>query len=418
MPSRSFTDLFIRKPVIALVVNIIILVVGLVSYFQLNTRQYPRSDSAVVKISTVYFGASAETVRGYITTQLERVVASADGIDYIESESRAGFSTINVYLRLNYDTNAALAQISAKIDQVRGELPPEAEAPSISVETSDNQFASMYLSFYSDTLDQNQITDYLNRMVQPRLSAVKGVQRADVLGGRVFAMRAWLSPERLAAHGLSPADVRQALATNNALAAVGATKGTMMRVSLVANTDLRSVEEFRQLVVAERRGTIVRLSDVADVVLGAESYDEEVRFGGQTATFMGIWVLPSESTVEVIKRVRDAMPDIERSLPAGLKAKHRLRCQQVHRRCAQGNREDAFRDAPDRGGRDFPLHGVVSLGAHTPGGDAALARGGAGHHARVRLHHQPADPARDRARGRHRGRRRDRRRRERRTARA
>jgi multidrug efflux pump len=320
MPSRSFTDLFIRKPVIALVVNIIILVVGLVSYFQLNTRQYPRSDSAVVKISTVYFGASAETVRGYITTQLERVVASADGIDYIESESRAGFSTINVYLRLNYDTNAALAQISAKIDQVRGELPPEAEAPSISVETSDNQFASMYLSFYSDTLDQNQITDYLNRMVQPRLSAVKGVQRADVLGGRVFAMRAWLSPERLAAHGLSPADVRQALATNNALAAVGATKGTMMRVSLVANTDLRSVEEFRQLVVAERRGTIVRLSDVADVVLGAESYDEEVRFGGQTATFMGIWVLPSESTVEVIKRVREAMPDIERSLPAGLKA--------------------------------------------------------------------------------------------------
>lgn len=321
MVSKSFTDLFIRRPVIALVVNIIILVVGLVSVFRLNTRQYPRSDSAVVKISTVYFGASADTVRGYITTQIERVVASADGIDYIESESRAGFSTISVYLRLNYDTNAALAQISSKIDQVRGELPPESEAPTISVETSDNQFASMYLSFYSDTLDQNQITDYLNRMVQPRLSAVKGVQRADVLGGRVFAMRAWLKPDRLAAHGLSPADVRQALATNNALAAVGATKGSMLRVSLVANTDLRNVEEFRQLVVAQRGGVIVRLADVADVVLGAESYDEEVRFGGQTATFMGIWVLPSESTVEVIKRVREALPDIERALPAGLKAR-------------------------------------------------------------------------------------------------
>ena len=321
MVSRSFTDLFIRRPVIALVVNIIILVVGLVSVVRLNTRQYPRSDSAVVKISTVYFGASADTVRGYITTQIERVVASADGIDYIESESRAGFSTISVYLRLNYDTNAALAQISSKIDQVRGELPPESEAPTISVETSDNQFASMYLSFYSDTLDQNQITDYLNRMVQPRLSAVKGVQRADVLGGRVFAMRAWLKPDRLAAHGLSPADVRQALATNNALAAVGATKGSMLRVSLVANTDLRNVDEFRQLVVAQRNGVIVRLADVADVVLGAESYDEEVRFGGQTATFMGIWVLPSESTVEVIKRVREALPDIERALPAGLKAR-------------------------------------------------------------------------------------------------
>jgi len=320
MVSKSFTDLFVRKPVIALVVNIVILVVGVVAYFQLNTRQYPRSDSAVVNVSTVYFGASADTVRGYITTQLERVIASADGIDYIESESRAGFSTIRVFLRLNYDTNAALAQISSKIDQVRGELPPESEAPTINVETADSQFASMYLSFYSDSLDQNQITDYLNRMVQPSLSAVKGVQKADVLGGRVFAMRVWLKPDELAARGLSPAEVRNALATNNALAAVGSTKGSMLSVSLIANTDLKSVEEFKQMVVAEKHGTIIRLADVADVVLGAESYDEEVRFGGQTATFMGIWVLPSESTVEVIQRVRAAMPAIQASLPAGLKA--------------------------------------------------------------------------------------------------
>ena len=320
MVSKSFTDLFVRKPVIALVVNIVILIVGVVAYFQLNTRQYPRSDSAVVNITTLYFGASADTVRGYITTQLERVIASADGIDYIESESRAGFSTIRVFLRLNYDTNAALAQISAKIDQVRSELPPESEAPTINVETADSQFASMYLSFYSDSLDQNQITDYLNRMVQPSLSAVKGVQKADVLGGRVFAMRVWLKPDELAARGLSPAQVRNALASNNALAAVGSTKGSMLSVSLIANTDLQSVEDFKQMVVAEKNGTIIRLADVADVVLGAESYDEEVKFGGQTATFMGIWVLPSESTVEVIQRVRSAMPEIERSLPAGLKA--------------------------------------------------------------------------------------------------
>ncbi|MBL9191590.1 MAG: efflux RND transporter permease subunit [Opitutaceae bacterium] len=317
----SFTDLFVRKPVIALVVNIVILVVGLVSYHQLNIRQYPRSDSAVVNVTTVYFGASAETVRGYITTQLERVIASADGIDYIESESRSGLSTIRVYLRLNYDTNAALAQISAKIDQVRSELPPEAESPSISVESSDNQFASMYLSFYSDQLEQNQITDYLNRVVQPQLSSIKGVQRADVLGGRIFAMRIWLKPEELAARGISPSEVRQALANNNALAAVGATKGTMMQISLVANTDLKNIREFEQLVVAERNGAIVRLSDVAEVVLGAESYDDEVRFGGQKATFMGIWVLPTDSTVEVIKRVRDAMPGIESRLPSGLKTK-------------------------------------------------------------------------------------------------
>ena len=321
MPTKSFTDLFIRKPVIALVVNIIILVVGVVAYFKLNTRQYPRSDSAVVNITTVYFGASADTVRGYITTQLERVISSADGIDYIESSSGASVSTIKVYLRLNFDTNAALAQISSKIDQVRNELPPGAETPTITVETADSQFASMYVSFYSDKLDQNQITDYLSRMVQPRLSSVKGVQRADVLGGRVFAMRVWLKPDELAARGLSPSDVRAALQANNALAAVGSTKGSMLSVSLVANTDLKNVDQFKQLVVAQRNGTIIRLSDVAEVVLGAENYDTEVKFGGQTATFLGIWVLPTESTVEVIKRVREVMPEIERGLPAGLHAK-------------------------------------------------------------------------------------------------
>jgi multidrug efflux pump len=321
MISKSFTDLFIRKPVIALVVNIIILVVGVVAFFKLNTRQYPRSDSAVVNISTVYFGASADTVRGYITTQLERVISSADGIDYIESTSNAGMSTIKVYLRLNYDTNAALTQISSKIDQVRNQLPPESEAPSISVETSDSQFASMYLSFYSDTLDQNQITDYLSRLVQPRLSSVKGVQRADILGGRVFAMRVWMKPDELAARGLSPSEVRQALQSNNALAAVGSTKGSMLSVSLIANTDLKNVDEFKRMVVAERNGTIIRLADIADVELGAENYDADVRFGGQTATFMGIWVLPTESTLEVIKRVRGVMPEIEAALPAGLKAK-------------------------------------------------------------------------------------------------
>ena len=321
MLQKSFTDLFVRKPVIALVVNIIILVVGLVSYSRLNVRQYPRSDSAVVNVTTTYFGASADTVRGYITTQLEKVIASADGIDYIESESRSGMSTIKVYLRLNYDTNAALAQISSKIDQVRSELPPEAEAPVINVESSDSRFASMYLSFYSNTLEQNQITDYLNRLVQPQVSAIKGVQRADVLGARIFAMRVWLKPDELAARGISPAEVRAALSANNALAAVGQTKGSMIRVSLVADTDLASVDEFRRLVVAERNGAIVRLADVADIDLGAESYEDEVRFGGQKATFMGIWVLPSDSTVEVIKRVREALPAIEAGLPSGLSMK-------------------------------------------------------------------------------------------------
>ncbi len=316
----KFTDLFIKKPVVAIVVNLLILILGAVSYFTLNVRQYPRSDSAVVTVNTTYFGASAELVRGFITTPLERVIASVDGIDYMESESKQGISTIKVYLRLNYDTNAALTQISSKIDQVRNDLPPEAELPIINVETSDNQFASMYLSFYSDSLEQNQITDYLLRVVQPKLSAIKGVQKADILGARYFAMRIWLKADTLAAHNLSPAEVRDALAANNYLSAVGTTKGSMIQVNLVANTDLRSVEEFKNLVVKEDNGVIIRLQDVADVVLGAESYEEEVRFDGQKATFMGIWVLPNANSLDVIKAVREAMPTIQKEMPVGLQA--------------------------------------------------------------------------------------------------
>jgi multidrug efflux pump len=317
----KFTDLFIKKPVIAMVVSIAILVIGTMSYFGLNVRQYPRSDAAVVSVTTVYFGASADTVRGYITTQLEQAIASADGIDYIESQSREGLSTVSVYLRLNYDTNAALAQISSKIDAIKSQLPPEAETPIIDVQTADNQFASMYLSFYSDKLEQNQITDYLNRVVQPQLASVKGVQRAEVLGGRIFAIRVWLEPDRMAARGVSPSQVRQALQANNALSAVGSTKGSMLQVNLTANTDLRTVEDFEKLVVTEKDGSLIRLGDLAKIDLGAESYDTEVRFGGQKATFMGIWVLPTESTVEVIKRVRDVFPSIQSRLPAGLEAK-------------------------------------------------------------------------------------------------
>ena len=314
----KFTDLFIRKPVVAIVVNIAILVIGIVSYFGLNVRQYPRSDAAVVTVSTIYFGASADTVRGYITTQLEQVIASADGIDYMESSSVSGMSTISVYLRLNYDTNAALAQISAKIDSIKSQLPPEAETPTIDVEPADSNMAGMYMSFYSDTLDQNQITDYLYRVVQPQLASIKGVQRADVLGGRTFAIRVWLEPDRLAARGLSPSQVRQALQTNNALSAVGSTKGSMIQVNLTANTDLKTVQDFEQLVVSQKDGSLIRLGDVAKIDMGAEDYDTEVRFGGKKATFMGIWVLPNESTVEVLNRVTQAFPNIQARLPAGL----------------------------------------------------------------------------------------------------
>src|SRR5262245_2205690 len=315
----KFTDLFVKRPVLSIVVSLVILIAGLQSIRALSVRQYPRSDIAVVTVSTVYVGANADLVRGFITTPLERVIASADGIDYLESSSAQALSTITVHLKLNYDTNAALTQIQAKVAQVRNDLPPEAQAPVIDLQTADNQFAAIYLGFSSKDLDANQVTDYLTRVVQPKLSAISGVQRADILGARTFAMRIWLKPERMAALGISPSTVRDALARNNYLSAVGQTKGSMVSVNLVANTDLRTAAEFRQLVVKEQDGVIVRLGEIADVVLGAENYEQDVRFNGESATFMGVWVLPTANTLEVIEQVRKAIPQIRAQLPASMK---------------------------------------------------------------------------------------------------
>jgi len=315
----KFTDLFIKRPVLAMVVSLVILIAGLQSIRSLSVRQYPRSDIAVVSVSTVYVGANADLVRGFITTPLERVIASADGIDYMESSSAQGLSTITVHLKLNYDTNAALTQIQSKVAQVRNDLPPEAEAPIIDLQTADNQFAAMYIGFSSPDLDQNQITDYLTRVVQPKLSAISGVQRADILGDRTFAMRIWLKPDKMAALGIAPSAVHDALAKNNYLSALGSTKGSMVSVNLVANTDLSTANEFRQLVVKNDNGVVVRLGEIADVVLGAQNYDSEVRFNGETATFMGVCVLPTANSLEVIKRVREAIPGIQAQLPTGMK---------------------------------------------------------------------------------------------------
>jgi multidrug efflux pump len=315
----KFTDLFVKRPVLAMVVNLVILIAGLQAIRSLSVRQYPRSDIAVIQVTTVYVGANADLVRGFVTTPIERVIASADGIDYMESTSAQGLSTIQVHLKINYDTTAALTQIQAKVAQVRNDLPPDAQIPVIDLETADNQFAAVYLGFSSADLDQNQITDYLTRVVQPKLSAIGGVQRADILGDRTFAMRLWLKPQEMAARGVSPSDVRDALAKNNYLSALGSTKGSMVSVNLIANTDLRSPDEFRKLVVKQDKGVVVRLGEIADVVLGAENYDQDVRFNGETATFMGIWVLPTANSLEVIRNVRAALPAIQAQLPTGMK---------------------------------------------------------------------------------------------------
>src|SRR3954470_24142040 len=216
----KLTDIFIRRPVLAIVVNLVIIIAGLQAVRSLNVRQYPKLESATVTVRTAYVGANADLVRGFITTPIERAIAAADGIDYIESQSVQGLSTINVRLKLNFDAANALADISARVNQVRADLPPEAEVPAIAIEPSDAAIAAMYLSFGSSILQDNQVTDYLIRIVQPRLSAIDGVQRADILGGRAFAIRAWLKPERMAALGISPLQVRQALMANNVLSAV------------------------------------------------------------------------------------------------------------------------------------------------------------------------------------------------------
>jgi multidrug efflux pump len=326
---KSFTDLFIKRPVLAMVVSFVILIAGskallpilfpsLQGLGGLTVRQYPRSDIASITVTTVYVGADAELVRGFITTPLERAIAAADGIDYIQSQSQQGISTITVRLKLNYDPNKALSDISSRVDAIRRDLPPEAEIPVIAIQSADSQFASAYLSFTSDILQPNEVTDYLVRLVQPRLTAISGVQKADILGGRTFAMRIWMKPERMAALNISPSDVKSALSRNNYLSAVGNTKGSLLQVNLTANTDLHTAEQFKKLVVRQDKNTLVRLGDIADVVLGAEDYNTEVRFSGQKAVFMGIWVLPTANSVDVIKRVRVELEQIKKELPTGM----------------------------------------------------------------------------------------------------
>jgi multidrug efflux pump len=317
----KITDLFIRRPVLALVINLIIVIAGLQAIRALNVRQYPQSENAAVTVTTVYVGASADLVRGFVTTPLERAIAAADGIEYMESQSTLGLSTIKVRLKLNYDSTKALAEISSKVDQVRRDLPPEAEVPAINIESADSQFASAYLSFTSGILKQNEITEYLVRAVQPRLSAIEGVQRADILGARTFAMRIWLKPDRMAALNISPAQVRRALEANNFLAALGRTKGAFIQVNLTANTNLSTVDEFKRLAVREQNGAIVRLGEIADITLGAEDYDAEVRFSGHTAVFMGIWPLPNANSVDVIRKVKAEMAAIHRDLPSGIQSR-------------------------------------------------------------------------------------------------
>ncbi|HEX6884207.1 MAG TPA: efflux RND transporter permease subunit [Planctomycetota bacterium] len=315
---RSFTDVFIRHPVLAIVVNLVLVLVGWRALSALPVQQYPKIESSSVVITTVYTGASAETVRGFLTTPIERVVSAISGVDYLESTSRAGISTVTVRLKLDHSATAALAEVTARLQQVRSELPAEAEPPIVEVQRADRPYASFYLSFTSSERGIPAVTDWLARTLQPQLATLEGVQRVDIVGGRPIAMRVWIDPDRLAALDLAPGDVHSALQRNNYLAAVGQTKGNLVQVNLLANTDLRTVTEFEELIVAERRGAVVRLADVARVELGAEEPDMVAKFSEKEAVYLGVWPLVGVNEIEVAHRLRAEMERLRPTLPADI----------------------------------------------------------------------------------------------------
>ncbi|HVK13706.1 MAG TPA: efflux RND transporter permease subunit [Gemmataceae bacterium] len=311
----SFTDTFIKYPVLAIVVNLVLVLVGWRALSSLPVQQYPKIESSTVKITTVYTGASAESVRGFLTTPIERAVSAVSGVDYIESQSRAGVSIIDVRLKLNHSSTAALAEITARLQQVRAELPQDALPPVVEIQRADRPYATFYLSFSSSERSIPQLTDWLGRELQPQFSTLPGVQRVEVLGGRPIAMRVWIDTDRLAELNLAPGDVHAALRRNNYLAAVGQTKGNLVQVNLIANTDLRTTNEFKDLIVADRNGAVVRLTDVAKVELGSEEADMIAKFSANEAVYMGIYPLPGSNEIDVAKSLHAKMEELRPTLP-------------------------------------------------------------------------------------------------------
>ncbi len=312
-----FTDIFIQRPVLATVISLLILVLGIRSLSLLQIRQYPFTENAVITVSTVYTGADPALVAGFITTPLENSIAQAQGIDYLTSSSTQGSSAIQANLSLNYDPNKALTEINTKVNAVLNQLPKASQQPTLNIAVGET-IDSMYIGFYSQKLPSNNVTDYLVRVVQPKLQTVEGVQQAEIVGQRQFALRAWLDPEKLASYGVTAADVATALANNDFIAAVGRTKGDMVTVDLTIETGLRTVDEFKKLIIKAQNGAIIRLKDVAKVTLGSQNYNTAVKFDNKPAVYIGIKVAPTANVLSVIKNVRKVFPEIEQQLPHGL----------------------------------------------------------------------------------------------------
>jgi multidrug efflux pump len=311
---KSATDAFIRRPVLALVINLVILAVGFKAIGNLPVQQYPSTELSSIQITTIYPGASAETMRGFVTTPIERAVSAINGVDYVESLSTAGASRVTVRLRLNYSGNAGLAEVTARLQQIRGELPNASEPPIVELQRADRPYATFYIAFTSEALSMTQLSEFLSRQAQPMFGTLPGVQRAGLEGPHARAMRVWLKPERLASLGVTPEEVDSALRRNNFLSAVGRSKGAT-QVDLIADTDLRTTEEFRQLIVREREGSLIRLGDLADVELGSEEPEAAAKFNRRDAVWVSVWPAPGANELDVAKQVKKAMADFKPSLP-------------------------------------------------------------------------------------------------------
>ena len=318
-----FTDIFVKRPVLATVVSLLILLAGLQAILNLPIRQFPEVSDTKIEITTIYPGANADQIKGFITTPLQQAVASTEGVDTIESRSSQNSSVITLKLRLDADADRALADVLSKVNEVKGVLPEDANDPIVK-RTTGAGFALMYISFKSEQMSSPQISDYLDRVVRPRLQAINGVASAEILGGSTFAMRVWLDPEKMASLSITPLDVRNALAANNFTTAAGEVKSDFTQQNINAQTSLETPEDFTDLVVATRDNTVIRLGQIATVDLGPENFNSKSAFDGLKAVFMGIQTTPDANPLTVISAVRDAMPEIQRGLPSGLEAEHRL----------------------------------------------------------------------------------------------
>ena len=319
-----FVDLFVRRPVIAIVVNLVIVLIGVRAAMELPIQQYPRIESSSIIITTVYVGASADSIRGFVTTPIERAVSSISGVDYVESTSVSSLSTVTVRLKLNHPSNVALTEVGNRLDQIRSELPSEIESPVVEVQRADRSYATFYVSVTSSTMTPPQLTDYLSRQIQPRLSTLPDVQRIGLEGARPQAMRIWLDANRLAAFGIGAEEVEAALTRNNFLAAIGQAKGGQVQVDLLANTDLRSVDEFERLIVREEGDRIVRISDIGRVELGSEEPSANVRYNGKDAVYLSVWPLPGANEISVAYALRAELEEIKARSAAGHRDQHGL----------------------------------------------------------------------------------------------